>query len=132
MIDQKKCLCGSAKSYVECCGRVHQNRINAKTAEDLMRARYVAYALADGDFLMDSHHPIKRQMDRKAELVKRAKSITWLRLEILSTSLGGENDDEGFVEFKAYFKQGPAKNVQHEKSKFVREFGQWVYWGVAD
>ncbi|MBL4862218.1 MAG: Sec-C motif domain protein [Crocinitomicaceae bacterium] len=127
-----KCPCGTGKMYIDCCAKAHQNRINAKTAEELMRSRYSAFVLVKGDYLMESHHSATRQLERKQELIDWAKSVKWIKLGILNTSEGAENDTEGMVEFKAHFKEGNKKMVLHEKSKFVREFGQWVYFGIEN
>jgi len=43
------CPCGSTQSYVKCCGRLHHDLpsyVNA-TAEQVVRARYSAYALRE-------------------------------------------------------------------------------------
>lgn len=129
---EQNCPCGRKKTYEDCCGNVHQNRVNAITAEDLMRSRYVAFTMANGDFLMKSHHSTTRQGLNQKGLVNYAKSMEWARLEILDTQAGGENDSGGIVEFKAYFSDGKKEIVQQEKSIFTRELGLWVYFGIAD
>ena len=128
----QNCPCGRDKKYEDCCGRVHQNRVNAITAEDLMRSRYVAFTMANGSYLMESHHTETRQDIDEDELVKYAKSMKWTELEILNTEAGGANDQVGTVEFKAYFTNAGKKIVQQEKSIFSRESGLWVYEGIAD
>jgi SEC-C motif domain protein len=109
----------------------HQNITNAKTAEDLMRSRYVAFSKANGDYLMESHHSMTKPLARKNELILWAKSVKWLKLEIINTIDGGEDDTEGIVEFKAHFREGSKKKVMHQKGKFLREFGHWVYFDVV-
>ena len=131
MIASINCPCGTGKKYIDCCAKPHQNRINARTAEELMRSRYTAFVLANDDYLMDSHHSATRQLHKKQERIDWAKSVKWIKLEILSTSLGAENDTEGTVEFKAHFKEGSQRKILHENSTFVREFGQWVYFGIV-
>lgn len=131
MKKEQNCPCGRPKEYIDCCGKAHQNIANAKTAEDLMRSRYVAFTRADGDYLMDSHHSMTRKSVRKEELVHWAKSVKWLKLEIVNTKGGGEDDTEGIVEFKAHLSEGSKKKVMHQHGKFLREFGHWVYFDVV-
>lgn len=96
-----------------------------------MRSRFVAFTQANGDYLMLSHHSATRP-ENSDEIVSWAKSVKWLKLEIINKSGGAENDSEGTVEFKAHFKERGRKRFIHENSKFVREFGNWVYLGFAD
>lgn len=72
-----------------------------------------------------------RKSARKNELVQWAKSVKWLKLEIVKTIDGGEDDTEGIVEFKAYFREGKRRQVMHQTGKFLREFGHWVYFDVV-
>lgn len=96
-----------------------------------MRSRYVAFSKADGDYLMESHHSMTRKSVQKKELVYWAKSMKWLKLEIVNTIDGREDDSEGIVEFKAHFRDGSKKKVMHQQGKFLREFGHWVYFDVV-
>ena len=131
MIIPQDCPCGRKKHYVNCYAKSHQNVANAETAEDLMRSRYTAFVLADGDYLMESHHSSTRPSARKKELVQWAKSVKWLKLEIINTTAGAENDDEGTVEFKAHFKDRTKPQFIHQNAKFVREYGCWAYLDVV-
>ena len=50
------CPCGrNNKLYKDCCFLVHTNIHNALTSEDLMRSRYSAFVLCNGDYLLKSH-----------------------------------------------------------------------------
>ena len=79
--------------------------------------------MANGDYLMLSHHSSTRPLEEKDDIVAWAKSVKWVRLEIIETFLGQEDDTEGTVAFKAHFKEGGTKKYIHENSKFVREDG---------
>jgi len=125
------CPCGRNKVYEACCGLVHQDMINAITAEDLMRSRYVAFTKGDGDYLMQSHHSSTRPVSEKEEIEKWSKSVKWKGLEVVNSTKGLVSDDEGTVEFKAHFKERGVKRVIHENSKFIREYGYWMYLGKA-
>lgn len=123
------CPCGKEKPYSSCCGKAHLDSTSVQTAEDLMRSRYSAFTLANGDYLMKSHHSSTRPISEKQEIENWAKSVKWLKLEILNTSKGSKADAEGTVEFKAHYKERGRKKFIHEKSKFIREYGVWVYLG---
>lgn len=126
------CPCGRPEKYADCCGRAHQNIANVKTAEDLMRSRYVAFTMGNGDYLMESHHSLTRPIAMKNQLVMWAKSVKWLKLEIVNTTDGGEDDNDGIVEFKAYFIENSKKQIMHQRSKFTHEYGHWVYVDVIN
>ena len=65
------------------------------------------------------------------EIIRWAKSMKWIKLEVLNTTKGSGNDNEGTVEFKAYFKEGFVTTYIHENSYFTKENGNWVYVGEA-
>src|SRR4029079_10058454 len=53
----KPCPCTSGKSYGDCCRPLHRNEREAKTAEALMRCRYVAFALGEVAYFSKTHVP---------------------------------------------------------------------------
>jgi SEC-C motif-containing protein len=112
------CPCGSGEGYDACCGPVVRNERAADTAEELMRSRYTAYVLGDVDHVFRSWHPSTRP-DRLDDLPQ----VEWLGLEVLETVEGGPDDDHGVVEFRARHNAG----VLHERSRFGRRAGRWVY-----
>ncbi|MGL5089144.1 MAG: YchJ family metal-binding protein [Cetobacterium sp.] len=102
---------------------------NFKTAEELMRARYSAFETGDIDFIVKTHHP-ETKIDMDIEETKRwALESEWVSLEIISTEEGLEDDKEGIVEFKVSYKENGKDIVHHEKSKFIKVDGQWLYYG---
>ena len=94
-----------------------------------MRSRYTAFALGMGQYLNDSHHKTSRNEAEKESIEKWAKSVKFIKLEILNSTLGNIDDTNGTVEFKAHFKQGLFKRVIHENSSFIKEDGSWYYLG---
>ena len=54
------CSCGSGRAYAECCGRYLDGGEPPATAEQLMRSRYTAYALAREDYLLATWHASTR------------------------------------------------------------------------
>jgi SEC-C motif-containing protein len=125
------CPCGNSKSYAACCQLAHQSHKAAKTAAQLMRSRYSAFVLADGNYLMTSHHPQTRPLKEKERIVAWAKSVEWIALTITSKTKGLEKDTEGTVTFTASFKEKGQLSSIDEHSKFVKENGCWYYVGFA-
>ena len=123
------CPCNSNNTYINCCELIHIDISKALTAEQLMRSRYTAFVKANGNYLNKSHHSSTRPKSKKEklEIVEWAKSVTWIKLEIIGSQNGSINELEGYVEFKAYFLENGIINNIHENSKFVREHGHWVY-----
>jgi SEC-C motif-containing protein len=118
------CPCGSGERYDACCGRLHRRAAEAATAEELMRSRYAAYAVGHADHLFRTWHP----RTRPPEIALQAEGgLTWLGLEIVDTAAGGPADDTGEVEFVARHRAGDVEGVLHERSRFVRRAGRWVY-----
>lgn len=122
-----KCPCDPSFDYKDCCEKIHNDISNAKTAEQLMRSRYSAYVLVLADYLILSQHPSTRKTLNKREIEDWSASQKWVRLNILSKSKGLSTDDEGTVEFIAYFKKGIRNLKIHENSKFLKEEGVWMY-----
>lgn len=122
------CPCGSGKKYGECCEPLIKGSAKAKTAEQLMRARYTAYVKHEIDFIINTCETGDKiaEIDRKATEDWSRKS-NWLGLKILSTEKGGENDDEGVVEFEATYTQKGIRDVHHEIGGFKKVNGEWLY-----
>ena len=115
------CPCCSGKLYEECCELFHSKKEFPKTAEELMRSRYAAFAIPNGDYLWESTLPNKRKFHHKTELENWGKENTWTKLEIIQSS-------EKEVEFKAYFTDKFGKeNIHHERSTFKKVDKKWYY-----
>lgn len=128
---EKPCPCNDSKAYKECCFIGHDAIDLIETAEQLMRSRYSAFVLANIEYLMSSHHSSTRPTNEKNEILKWTKAVKWIRLDVLNSTNGLKEDDEGTVEFKAFFEEDGKVSVIHENSKFVKENGHWVYLGEA-
>jgi SEC-C motif domain protein len=116
-----RCPCGHPLPYDDCCGPVHGGAA-APTAEALMRSRYSAFATGDAEYLLHSWHP-----DTRPRALSLDPAQTWLRLEVLSTTDGGPLHREGMVEFRAHYRHSSHTGVLHERSRFGRVDGRWVY-----
>lgn len=93
-----------------------------------MRSRYSAFVMVNVDYLQRSHHSLQRPNTKEArEIEQWTKSVNWIKLEVLQTNAGQENDSTGTVEFKAFYMENGRVEVIHEYSRFCKENGQWVY-----
>jgi SEC-C motif-containing protein len=118
----RRCPCNSGLTYGECCGPLHAGERRAATAEQLMRGRYSAFAVGDTGYVLASWHPSTRPIVVEAE-----PELVWRSLEIVSSEAGGPFDDAGTVEFRARWRQGDERGMLHERSRFRREAGAWLY-----
>lgn len=122
------CPCGRIKSYNDCCGAIHNNNKLAITAEDLMRSRYSAFVNGNGFYLNKSHHSLTRPTKKEGQEVETwSKSVTWIELEVLSSTKGLEKDTSGTVEFNAFYLENGKVEVIYENSFFEKENGIWMY-----
>jgi len=127
---QSLCPCDSGLDYAICCGRYHQGKIHAPTAEALMRSRYSAYAMGNAQYLYRTWHEKTRPT---LQSLREAGPSKLVALKILTTQAGGVDDDKGMVEFVASY-AGPdnqpgedAIEQYREKSLFVKLKGRWLY-----
>jgi len=123
----EKCPCCSDKLYRDCCDPLHRGETVAKTAEQLMRSRFSAYAKKEIDYLYETTHPDKRDDNFRAEMEAWANRAEFTRLEILGKKQGGALDKEGKVEFIAYYRQFGEDKQMHEISRFKRHQKRWLY-----
>jgi SEC-C motif domain protein len=121
---RQPCPCGSGTTYDGCCGRLLRGAAQAVTAEELMRSRYSAHALGHTDHLFRTWHPRTRP-DEAA--MRPEPGLTWSGLEVLGARDGGADDETGEVEFRARYRAAGRDGVLHERSRFVRRAGRWVY-----
>ncbi|MFM6991271.1 MAG: YchJ family protein, partial [Rhodoferax sp.] len=128
--DNGPCPCGASNAsnapYSLCCAPFHQGLVaqpplHAPTPEALMRSRYSAYVMGLHAYLLATWHGSTAPGELDAQPVK------WLGLEVLHAA---EQGDAGVVEFVARYRdlaQGGRAQRLHERSRFVREAGRWLY-----
>ncbi|MDD2449001.1 MAG: YchJ family protein [Sulfurimonas sp.] len=115
-----ECYCKSKKDFSECCKPYLSGEKKVPSAEALMRSRYSAYVLGDGNYILKTATKDAGFEVDVALIQEYAKSVKWLGLEIVKSDV-----DE--VEFKAYYKDSDGLKVQHERSNFIFEDGVWLY-----
>jgi SEC-C motif-containing protein len=122
------CLCGNPGSTAECCGAIIAGERPARTAEQLMRSRYVAHVRCDIDYLAATQDPRTMKRFDREEARRWARSARWQRLRVVAVEGGGPDDDAGVVEFIASFSVDGELRTHHERSRFRRlDDGRWVY-----
>jgi SEC-C motif-containing protein len=120
--DVVTCPCGRPTPFDDCCGRALAGTAAPATAEALMRSCYSAFAVGDEEYLLRTWHPTTRPAVLRLDSAQQ-----WERLEILDTVGGGLLHADGTVEFRAHYRIGTREGVLHERSRFVRSDGRWVY-----
>jgi SEC-C motif-containing protein len=117
------CPCGRPAAYADCCGRWHAGpqALQAPDAEALMRSRYSAYVLDLTDYLLATWHP----STRPPAVEPNPPGLKWLGLEVREHRV--IDADHAEVEFVARSKLGGRAHRLHERSRFVREDGRWLY-----
>ena len=113
------CPCGGG-SYADCCAPYLRREVWPPTAETLMRSRYTAFALADGEYLLRTWHP--RTRPDTLDLDARR----WTGLEITDRVDGSEDDLMGIVGFVARWELDGRRGSLTERSAFVRRGPRWV------
>ena len=122
-----QCPCQSGKEYESCCGPIIEGSQAAPSAEALMRSRYTAFTKANINYLHNSLHPDHRADFDPAAIKDWAENSEWLGLKIINTSAGGQDDQEGTVEFLVLFRMQGATYQHHEIGEFKRHNGMWYY-----
>lgn len=124
------CPCGgvpTGASYEDCCEPALTMQTWPATAEALMRSRYTAFALGDRDHLFRTWHPRTRPADVTAD-----PGTEWLGLTVHAVENGRPDQDSGTVDFTArYIEAGRGESV-HEKSRFAKRAGRWMYVKALD
>jgi SEC-C motif domain protein len=119
------CPCGSGSLFASCCEPIIKGTRESQTAEELMRARYSAFATGAIDFVIASTHSRTRKEIDVAFIREWSETSTWRGLQILETKV--VNDDKAFVSFEAQFTQGGEDHSHRERSLFEREDGLWRF-----
>ena len=122
------CHCGKQLSFEDCCQMIINDLSLAKTAEQVMRARYSAYVTCEIDFLHDSLHPDNRDEFDFDSTQQWAESSNWHSLNIIGLKAGTEQDKTGSVDFIAHYTDADKVDRRHcERSQFKRVENSWFF-----
>ncbi|MEO3760337.1 YchJ family metal-binding protein [Mycobacterium sp. B14F4] len=122
MMPGSACPCGNGVEYAACCEPLHDGVRDAATAEELMRSRYSAYAKGIADYLFRTWHPRTRPPEVTVD-----SDVTWSGLDISDVVAGDAGDERGEVEFTARYVRAGRLDALHERSRFERRAGRWLY-----
>jgi len=122
------CPCGSNKKYKKCC-KIFHNGTLPKTALELMKSRYSAYAVGDSKYIMNTTHILNTDYSEDKKIWEEniqnfIKDSNFNALEILEFEDG---TPESFVTFKANIDINGVDSTFTEKSKFIKENEKWLY-----
>src|ERR1700730_13022309 len=119
------CPCGSGSSFAVCCQPVINGERESETAEQLLRARYSAFATGAIEFIVAMTHSSTRNEVNIPEIRDWSESSTWHGLQIIETR--DIDDDKTFVSFEARFRQRGKEQHHREMSQFEREDAKWRF-----
>ncbi|HCM41227.1 MAG: hypothetical protein A2070_10970 [Bdellovibrionales bacterium GWC1_52_8] len=129
-METSTCPCGSAKDLESCCLPVIKEQRPALTAEELLRARYSAFAIGEIDFIFTSHHSKTRGELKREEIEDWSRNSEWHGLEVVDRNGGQAADEQGTLTFCARFsdkKSGGEPQEHWEQSLFEKENGHWRF-----
>ena len=123
------CPCGSLKKYKKCCKPFHDKITFPKTALELMKSRFSAFAVLIADYIIFTTHQNNPDFttDLKSwtnDILNFSKNTRFERLEILDFI---EGEVESFVTFKATLFQDNTDISFIEKSRFLKVEEKWLY-----
>jgi len=121
------CPCGSGLKFEACCEPFLMEKALPKTAAQLMRSRYCAYAMGVIDYLYTtSGARVRKEFDAENSR-KWAESATWKGMEIVKAEGGGASDETGTVEFIARYSVKENDFEHHEMAQFEKTDGRWFF-----
>jgi peptide deformylase len=126
--ESKLCLCHSQKPYSDCCHPFHEGAL-PKTALELMRSRFSAYALNLAEYIIRTTHPANPEYGQDhclwaGKITEFSRHTEFRHLEILEANEWGT---VATVTYVAYLVQGGREEVFTEKSYFQKMGEKWFY-----
>jgi SEC-C motif domain protein len=119
------CPCGSGTTFQDCCEAIINGQRESDTAEQLMRARYSAFATGAIDFIVATTHSRTRPEIEIQYIREWSQTSTWRGLQIIDTKNVDEN--KAYVSFEAQYTQAGKEQNHKEKGLFEREDGRWHF-----
>ena len=123
------CPCGSNKKYKKCCKTFHDKIFFPKTALELMKSRYSAYATSNAKYIIETTHKDNPDFtdnikEWENDILIFCNNTKFIGLEILEFI---DDENESFVKFKANMIQQGNDVSFVEKSRFIKVEGIWLY-----
>lgn len=108
-----------------CCEEIIAGTKKARSANELLRARYTAFATCAMTFIVETAHPrVREEFDLESNR-KWAENSTFTKLEILETVSDGAFAE--YVTFEAHFTQKNHHEIHRERARFERVENEWFY-----
>lgn len=118
------CPCGSTQRFEYCCNKYIAHEAETKTAEQLMRSRYSAYATGAFDYIFNTYGKEQRETLSIETLSEHADEQQWVNLDIHHAQ---EETLPAIVEFSAFYLIGNTLHELRECSRFERQDGHIRY-----
>jgi SEC-C motif-containing protein len=127
MLQSTCCPCESHISLLgkPCCEEIISGARKARSAKELLRARYTAFATCAMPFILASTHPRVREESDEAANRTWAETSTFTRLEILDTCSDGDSAE--YITFEAHFTQKHQRHIHRERARFELLDGEWFF-----
>ncbi len=123
-----QCPCCSGATLTLCCQEIVTGNTYATTPLALMRSRYTAHVQKNMDHILRTMRgKALKLFDEEKTYSEWFMQTVWNKLEIIDAPDVGKYDNDGIVEFKAYYTFQNEEHVLHERSKFKKEDGKWYY-----
>ncbi|KAL3792900.1 hypothetical protein ACHAWO_004229 [Cyclotella atomus] len=116
------CPCGSGEGYMKCCGKLHKDpqAFAAATPEQVVRARYSAYAKREVDFIVGSTHPLNKNFMSDIEHWKETiRTNCYDNFELTSCEIISEAIEEDGTSAKVKFVAKMTQVDSREKTAFM-------------
>ena len=112
------CCCGSELNYEACCKPVIEHR-NARSSEQLMRSRYVAFKTANANYILQTQSP---ELSDVAEELFEQQLLKqkFIDLKVIESQ-------EFEVYFQAKFIEEDVLYILQERSGFIFKDGHYIY-----
>ena len=123
------CPCGSTKKYKKCCKTFHDKIIFPKTALELMKSRYSAYATSNAKYIIETTHKDNPDFtdnikEWENDILIFCNNTKFIGLEILEFI---DYENESYVMLKANMIQQGNDVSFVEKSRFLKVDEKWFY-----
>lgn len=121
------CPCESHISLLgrPCCEEIISGARNAKSAKELLCARYTAFATCAIAFIITSTHPrVRDEFDETANR-KWAETSSFTKLEILDNV--SDSDFAEYITFEAHFTHKHQRDIHRERARFELLNGEWFF-----
>jgi SEC-C motif domain protein len=119
------CPCGSGLTISECCGPyLLGNKIVDDTPINVLKTRFTAFVLADGEYILKTWHKLYRPKTKAKIISIESKSCKYTKLEIIHDEI---NEDSGKIEYIARYRKGVIFGYIHEIANFKKEGNEWFY-----